>query len=67
MSGIFHDAEDVLQKNTHITIPYHFFRSKVQNGEIQIKGVSTDNQLAGQFTKGLPQDKFLSDQYQLAG
>ena len=54
-------------RTKHIAIPYHFFRSKVQNGEIQIKGVSTDNQLADQFTKGLPQDKFLSDRYQLAG
>ena len=45
----------------HIAIPYHFLRSKVNNGEIKIVGVSTDNQMADRFTKGLPQDKFISD------
>ena len=54
-------------RTKHIAIPYHFFRSKVQNGEIKIVGVSTDNQLADQFTMGLPQDKFLRDRHRLIG
>ncbi len=54
-------------RTKHIAIPYHFFRSKVDNGEINIVGVRTDNQMADQFTKGLPQDKFLRDRKQLVG
>lgn len=34
-----------------IAIPYHFFRTKVQNLEIKVEGVDTTNQLADQFTK----------------
>ena len=54
-------------RTKHIAIPYHFFRSKVSNGEIKILPVRTDNQLADQFTKGLPQDKFLLDRKKLIG
>ena len=54
-------------RTKHIAIPYHFFRSKVDNGEIKIVGVTTDSQLADQFTKGLPQDKFLRDRHKLLG
>ena len=54
-------------RTKHIAIPYHFFRSKVENGEINIVGINTDNQMADQFTKGLPQDKFLSDRKKLVG
>ena len=54
-------------RTKHIAIPYHFFRSRVANGEIKIVGVTTDNQLADQFTKGLSQDKFLRDRYRLIG
>ena len=54
-------------RTKHIAIPYHFFRSKVKNGEIKVVGVKTDNQMANQFTKGLPQDKFLKDKKQLVG
>ena len=54
-------------RTKHIAIPYHFFRSKVENGEINIVGIKTGNQMADQFTKGLPQDKFLSDRKKLVG
>jgi len=54
-------------RTKHIAIPYHFFCSKVSNGEIQIVGVSTHNQLADQFTKGLPAAKFLKNHKQLVG
>ena len=46
-------------RTKHIAIPYHFFCSKVDNLEIKILSIGTENQLADQFTKGLPQDKFL--------
>ena len=44
----------------HIAIPYHFFCSKVGK-DIKVVACNTENQLADQFTKGLPQDKFLRD------
>ena len=45
-------------RTKNIAIPYHFFRSKVENLEIKVESIDTDDQLADQFTKGLPQDKF---------
>ena len=45
-------------RTKHIAIPYHWFRSKVEQMEIIIEPISTDNQLADQFTKSLPLDKF---------
>ena len=54
-------------RTKHIALPYHFFRSKVANKEIQVRGIDTNNQLADQFTKGLPQDKFLRDRKILLG
>ena len=50
----------------YIAIPYHFFRSKIDK-EIRVVAINTDNQLADQFTKGLPQDKFLRDRKLLMG
>ncbi len=54
-------------RTKHIAIPYHFFRTQVKNLEIAVKAIATDNQLADQFTKGLPQDKFLRDRKLLMG
>ena len=54
-------------RTKHIAIPYHFFRSKVSNFEIKVLGIHTNNQLADQFTKGLPQDKFVKDRFDLMG
>jgi hypothetical protein len=54
-------------RTKHIAVPYHFFRSKVQNLEIQILAISTDNQLGDQFTKGLPPEKCERDRKQLMG
>ena len=53
-------------RTKHITIPYHFFRSKIDK-EIQVVAINMENQLADQFTKGLPQDKFLRDRKLLMG
>ena len=44
----------------HIAILYHWFRSKVEQLEIAIEPLSTEHQLADQFTKPLPTDKFLN-------
>ena len=54
-------------RTKHIAIPYHFFRSKVDNLEIQIVGIDTGNQLGDQFTKALPEAKFLTDRIRLMG
>ena len=43
----------------HIGIPYHWFHSKVTNLEIAIEPITTKDQLADQFTKGLVEDKFV--------
>lgn len=48
-------------RTKHIVVPYHFFRSKFISLEIKGHGMNTENQLADQFTKGLPQDKFERD------
>jgi len=45
-------------RTKHIAIPYHWFRSKVEQMEIAIEPISTENQLADQFTKSLTLDKF---------
>ena len=54
-------------RTKHIPIPYHFFRSKIENLEIKVLGIGTDNQVADQFTKGLPQDKFQRARKNLMG
>ena len=54
-------------RTKHIAIPYHFFRTKVEQLEIKVVGIDTNNQLADQFTKGLPQDKFVRDRKSLMG
>ena len=50
-----------------IAAPYNFFRSKVINLEVKVTGINTDNQLADQLTKGLPQDKIERDRINLMG
>ena len=54
-------------RTKHIAIPYHFFRSKVADLQIKVVPINTENQLADQFTKGLPQDKFIRDRKNLMG
>ena len=53
-------------RTKHIAIPYHFFRSKIGK-EIKVVAIDTNNQLADQFTKGLPADKFKRDRMKLMG
>ena len=54
-------------RTKHIALPYHFFRSKVEELEVNVIGIGTLNQLADQFTKGLPEPKFETDRKRLMG
>ena len=54
-------------RTKHIAVPYHWFRTKVEQLEISIEPISTDKQLADQFTKALPLDKFLVARKDLMG
>ena len=54
-------------RTKHIAVPYHWFRSKVEQLEISIEPIETDKQLADQFTKPLPHDKFLHARKELMG
>lgn len=46
-------------RTKHIVIPYHFFRTKVAELEIQIEAIDTKKQLADQSTKGITEDLFV--------
>ena len=54
-------------RTKNIAVLYHWFRSKVEQLEISIEPIETDKQLADQFTKPLPHDKFLSARKDLMG
>ena len=54
-------------RTKHIAVPYHWFRTKVEQMEISIEPISTDHQLADQFTKSLTLDKFRSARKSLMG
>ena len=43
----------------HIAIPYHFFRSKLNSLEVKVVAIDTKNKKADQFTKGLPEPKYV--------
>jgi len=45
-------------KTKHIEIRHHFIRDHIQKGNIEIKLVKTENQLADLFTKPLASDRF---------
>ena len=54
-------------RTKHIGIPYHWFRSKVLSLDITIVAVSTTDQLADTFTKGLCVTKFQAARQLLMG
>ena len=39
------------QRSKHIDIKYHFIRSEIQNGNVKLQYVQTDNHVADIFTK----------------
>jgi len=45
-------------RTKHIEVDVHFIREKVLNKDIQLRYLSTIDQLADIFTKGLPADRF---------
>jgi len=45
-------------RTKHIEIRYHFIRDHVQNGNIKIEFVASENQLADIFTKPLNEETF---------
>ena len=45
-------------RSKHIAIPYHFFREHIKKKEVEVKHVSTNDQLADLLTKGLVEAKF---------
>jgi hypothetical protein len=45
-------------RTKHIEVDYHFIREKVLNGDISIKYISTHDQIANIFTKGLSSARF---------
>jgi hypothetical protein len=47
-------------RTKHIEVDYHFIREKVLNQDVIIKFISTDDQIADVFTKGLGSTCFLS-------
>ena len=53
-------SKDFIQyfRTKHIEIRYHFTRDHVQNEEIILEFVSTEDQLADIFTKPLNTDRF---------
>ena len=54
------NAPKMRPRTRHISTKYHHFRSKVgkEPGQIQIKYIETDEQIADQFTKALTTKKF---------
>ena len=54
-------------RTKHVGIPYHWFRTQVERLEIQIERIDTKDQLADQFTKGLPVEAFRRARKRLMG
>ena len=75
-SKVFEDNKSCLRlaslgkmspRTKHIAIPYHFFRSKIDELEIKVLSIDTKEQLADQFTKGLPEPQFIHLRKPLCG
>ncbi len=54
-------------RSKHIGVKYHFFRYHVQNGDIKIVPISTHEQRADIFTKGLQKSPFEHIRFLLLG
>jgi hypothetical protein len=47
-------------RTKHIELDYHFVRKKVLNKDNSLAFISTEDQIADVFTKGLPNARFYS-------
>ena len=45
-------------RTKNISLPYHFFRSKVKALKIEVLSINANDQSAEQFTQGLQEGKF---------
>jgi Reverse transcriptase (RNA-dependent DNA polymerase) len=54
-------------RSRHYAVKYHFFRSHVADGSIQLKKIDTKDQLADIFTKGLSAEVFKRLRLRLCG
>jgi hypothetical protein len=54
-------------RTKHISVPFHWFRSKIVNLEIEIQSIPTTSQLSDQLTKGLTQESFEKGRLTLMG
>ena len=63
----FYTVANISPQTKHIAIPYHFFQTKIEQIETKVVTVSPENQLAYQFTKGLPEKKFLHSCFVIMG
>ena len=75
-STVFEDKDACLKfarmlkltpRTKHIGVPYHWFRTQVENLEIHIERIDTTMQLGDQFTKGLTVNLFRVARKRLMG
>jgi len=48
------------KRSKHIDIRYHYLRERVADGDIDVKYIPTEVQIADIFTKHLPRDRFIA-------
>jgi hypothetical protein len=49
----------------HIEVDYHFIRDRITKKLLDVRFISTDNQVADGFTKAVPQRKLFEFQHNL--
>jgi len=52
-------------RTKHVEVDYHFVRDRVAKKEIQIRFISSQDQLADVFTKPLPTSSFTAFRFKL--
>ena len=53
------EKEQISNKTKHISIKYHYVRDMINNNQIKMEYVNTDEMLADTMTKPLAKDKFI--------